>query len=369
MESNIKYWVWLSTIAGLGSRKYMKIINKYGDPEVLWNLTYAELKNLAFIPKAVVNQILDTKIKDEVDRHMERIYKNNIKVLTINDDIYPIFLKNIHDPPMVIYVKGNLIQNEKAVAVVGSRVATPYGLKMAEAISRELTKCGITVISGMARGVDSSAHIGALNSGGRTIAVLGCGLDKAYPPENDKLMKRIEETGTVISEYVPGVVPLPQNFPARNRIISGISMGVVVIEANEKSGSLITADFALEQGREVFAVPGNLSSPNSIGTNKLIKDGAKIVTCIEDILEEINVFRNTAINIFEQKELEKARIFKDLDPDERILAECLFNQPMHIDAIIEKSGLEIKTINAILVMLELKGCIDQLPGKIFKYRE
>lgn len=369
MACDIKYWVWLNTIPGLGSKRFTQLINKYGEPKVIWDLPDEELKRSSFIPSVIINQIINQKIKNEVDEHMERIYKNNIKVLTINDDLYPAFLKNIHDPPIVIYVKGTLIKEEKAVAVVGSRSASSYGLKMAEIISSELAKCDITVISGMARGIDSSAHIGALKSGGRTIAVLGCGLDITYPPENYKLMRRIEESGCVLSEYVPGVAPFSQNFPARNRIISGISMGVVVIEANEKSGSLITADFALEQGREVFAVPGNLSSPNSIGTNKLIKDGAKIVTCIEDILEEINVFRNTTINIFEQKELEKARIFKDLDPDERILAECLFSEPMHIDAIIEKSGLGIKTINAILVMLELKGCIDQLPGKIFKYRE
>jgi DNA processing protein len=365
--SNVKYWVWLSTITGLGSRKYTQLIEKFGDPEVIWNLTKGELEKIDFIPKVIINNIIDPKFKNSINEHMERIYKNNIKIFTIKDDLYPVFLKNIHDPPIVIYVKGTLKLNEKAIAVVGSRKATPYGLKMAEIISCELTKCGITVISGMARGIDSSAHSGALASGGRTIAVLGCGLDKAYPPENDKLMKRIEEAGAVISEYVPGVKPLAQNFPARNRIISGISMGVVVIEANEKSGSLITAEFALEQGREVFALPGNVNSAFSIGTNKLIRDGAKIVTGIEDILEEVNVFRSSAMNIFEHKEIEKVRLLKSLEPDERRLAECLSEEPLHIDVLVEKSGLEIRTVNAILVMLELKGIIDQLPGKMFKF--
>lgn len=369
MTKNIKYWIWLNTIIGLGSRKYQQIIDRFGDPESLWKLPDEEMKKLTFIPKSIINQLIDRKIKAEVDEHLERIYKNNIKVLTINDDLYPAYLKKIYNPPIVIYLKGTLIENEKAIAVVGSRVATPYGLKMAETISYELSKCGITVISGMARGVDSKAHIGALNSGGRTIAVLGCGLDTAYPPENDKLMKRIEETGAVISEYVPGVMPFPQNFPARNRIISGISMGVVVIEANEKSGSLITADFALEQGREVFAVPGNVNSLYSKGTNKLIRDGAKIVTCIDDILEEVNVFRNTSMSSFDQKVSQLDSIFRYLDADEKIIAECLYNEEMHINTLAKKSGMEIKNINAILVMLELKGVVDQLPGKIFKFRE
>jgi DNA processing protein len=182
-------------------------------------------------------------------------------------------------------------------------------------------------------------------------------------------MKRIIESGAVISEYVPGVLPFPQNFPARNRIISGISMGVVVIEANEKSGSLITAEFALEQGREVFALPGNVNSANSIGTNKLIRDGAKIVTCVEDILEELNVFTGSTINFFEPKDVGKERMLKNLDTDERTLVECLRAEPMHIDKLVEKSGLQIKTINAILVMLELKGIINQLPGKMFKFME
>ena len=366
MTTNIKYWVWLSMIAGLGSRKNMELIKRYGDPEAVWYLEKSELEKLNFLPKAVILQMVDEKFKYNVDVHLERIYKNDIKVVTFKNDLYPVFLKDIHDPPIVIYVKGTIKPEEKAIAIVGSRKATPYGLQMAKVISRELCKCGITVISGMARGIDSYAHLGALDAGGRTIAVLGCGLDKAYPPENDKMMNRIIETGAVISEYVPGVMPIPQNFPARNRIISGISMGVVVIEANEKSGSLITADFALEQGREVFALPGNVSSTNSVGTNKLIRDGAKIVTCVEDILEEVHIFRSSKINIFDQKDMEKERMFRNLEPDERILAACLQEEPLHIDRIVEKSGLETKTVNAILIMLELKGILNQLPGKVFK---
>lgn len=369
MKKDLKYWIWLSSINGLGPRKCMQLMKLFGEPKNIWEISSDELKNMKIVPKAIINQLIDLKIKAGVEDILEKMYKSNIQAITINEEEYPNYLKNIHDPPIVLYVKGRLLKEDKAVAVVGSRKASSYGLKMAETISYELSKCGITVVSGMAKGIDSSAHLGALRAAGRTIAVLGCGLDKIYPVENKELMSKIYETGAVISEYIPGTPPMPQNFPARNRIISGISKGVVVIEANEKSGSLITADFALEQGREVFAVPGNVNSFTSKGTNKLIRDGAKIVTCIEDVLEEINIFRSAEYNVFEQKELEKGRFLTGLNSEERKLAESLFSEPLHVDKIATDTGISIQNVNAILVMLELQGIIEQLPGKIFKIRE
>ena len=287
----------------------------------------------------------------------------------MEDELYPAYLKNIYDPPLVLYMKGTIQEEEKYLAVVGSRRATSYGLDMAKKISRELAECGITVVSGMARGVDSFAHMGALEVKGRTIAVLGCGLDIVYPYENKKLMENIIESGACLSEYLPGTTPVPGNFPARNRIISGISLGVVVIEAGERSGSLITANFALEQGREVFALPGNVNSIKSTGTNKLIKEGAKIVTGIDDILEELNIYfieENTKVSF--NKNLQDERILRGLDNDEKKVVECLKLESMHIDNIARKTGFGIQLVNSILVMLELKGVVEQLPGKIFKLK-
>jgi DNA processing protein len=266
-------------------------------------------------------------------------------------------------------MKGNIEKDEKFLAIVGSRRASSYGIRMAQTIATELSKYGITVVSGMARGVDSYAHRGAIDAGGRTIAVLGCGLDIVYPSENKKLMENIISSGACISEYLPGTTPIPGNFPARNRIISGISLGVIVIEAGERSGSLITANFALEQGREVFALPGNVNNYNSTGTNKLIKEGAKMVTGIDDILEEINIsFTEEKVKDFFSQRFKGGELLKGLDDDEKKVAECLKLEPLHIDVIARKTGLSIALINSILIMLELKGVVEQLPGKIFKLK-
>lgn len=284
------YWVWLNSIPNIGPRKGKQLLDHFRDPENIWNAAEAEFKCLHFLDRDDSNQILNSDIRAKTKELICSINKAGIKVITLVDDLYPEYLKNIYDPPLLLYLKGNLVKNEKAVAVVGSRRATAYGQKMAGVLAQELAMNGITVVSGMARGIDSYAHKSALDANGRTIAVTGCGLDIVYPPENRRLAEIIAAKGAVISEYMPGIQPMPHNFPARNRIISGISLGVVVIEASEKSGSLITVNMALEQGRDVFAVPGNVTSMNSRGTNKLIKDGAKLVTGIDDILEELSIF-------------------------------------------------------------------------------
>lgn len=370
MSEKLKYWIWLNSIPKVGAVKCKQLLNHFGQPENVWDASYAELQKLPFLSVQIAGLITDPKYKEEVLLKLKTVNDLDIKIITINDALYPYYLKNIHDPPIILYVKGNMINEEKSVAVVGSRRATSYGLRMAETISYELAKLGITVVSGMARGIDTYAHNGALRAGGRTIAVLGCGLDIVYPSENKALMDKITETGAVVSEYPPGTQPIPGNFPARNRIISGISQGVVVIEAGERSGSLITAGFALDQGREVFAVPGNINSFASVGTNKLIKDGAKIVTDIEDILEELRVFNFSGVNVgIEKKDAYDESRFKGLDSDERRLVEYLKTEPLHIDVLVNKSGLSVKVVNSILVMLELKGVIEQIPGKMFKIKE
>jgi DNA processing protein len=283
---NLKYWVWLSSIDGIGPKKFTQLVECFGSPLHVWNASDQDLRRIGLADKQV-QAILSDNARQNIDHIMNKINQLGIKVITTLDSQYPIALKSIDDPPPVLYVRGSFEKaDDRAVAVVGSRNITQYGIRMAKEISFELARRGITVVSGMARGVDTCAHRGVLEAEGRTIAVLGCGVDIAYPPENKNLIEQVSKSGAVVSEYVVGKAPLAMNFPARNRIISGLSMGVIVIEAGEKSGALITVDFAIEQGREVFAIPGNAKSPVSIGTNRLIREGAKMVTCVDDVLEE-----------------------------------------------------------------------------------
>jgi len=359
------YWIWLSSLTRISPKKCKQLIDYFGNPENIWNAKEKELKILPFITKTNYEELIDPKKKLNSEKIFNTVNRLGIKIITIKDSNYPAFLKNIYDPPVVLYVRGSIIADENYVAVVGSRKATPYGLRTAEDISCKLTKYGITVVSGMARGIDSSVHKGAVKYGGRTVAVLGCGVDISYPAENESLMEKIISSGAVISEFVPGTPPLSRNFPLRNRIISGMSLGVVVIEAGERSGSLITAELALEQGREVFAVPGNINSSNSLGTNKLIKDGAKMVTSVDDILEEIRIFINVDNNYYVSNKVDDKLNFFGLDSDEKKIVKCLMHEPMHIDSLAHMCGLSSQAINALLLMMELKGIIEQMPGKIF----
>ncbi len=368
MLDNYKYWVWLGSIPGIGAVKSKKLLEYFEDPYNIFTAKEIDLATQSFLTRLDVANLLKKEYKENLNKHIENINANDIKIISIKDENYPEYLKDIYDPPLILYIKGNIYKEEKYLAVVGSRRATSYGLNMAEVVSRELSRCGITVVSGMARGIDTYAHKGVISTSGRTIAVLGCGLDIVYPYENKKLMENIVINGACVSEFLPGTKPLAGNFPARNRIISGISMGVIVIEAGERSGSLITANFALEQGREVFALPGNVNSLNSTGTNKLIKEGAKMVTSIEDILEEIGAyFSDDKKDSFTNK-LKDDKLLNGLDKDEVKIVECLKLEPTHIDIIANKTGLNIKVVNSLVVMLELKGIIEQVPGKIYKLK-
>ena len=282
---NKKYWVWFSLVQKLGSRRKQKLLKKYKTPEKIYQLTKEELEKIDGIGERIAENILDSNVRKRVDLHIKYMEKNHIEIVSINEKEYPENLKQIYDPPISLYIRGNKeILNQKNMAIVGCRNCSEYGKKATKYFAYQLAKDKFNIVSGLARGVDSYAHLATLCAKGKTIAVLGNGLDQIYPKENISLANEIlKNGGAIISEYPLGTKPEKMNFPARNRIISGMSNGVIVVEAKEKSGSLITADFALEQGREVYAVPGNINSVNSVGTNFLIKQGAKIVTHYSDI--------------------------------------------------------------------------------------
>mgnify|MGYP004469934129 FL=1 len=285
--------MWLSLIKGLGSRKKLELLQEYGNPKKIYNLTESELLKVRGIGKELAKKILDKNIKKQIYKHIKYMQKYKIDIISINDKKYPQILKQIYDPPISLYIKGNIeILNEKNIAIVGSRNSSKYGEEAAKYFAYNLSAKGINIISGLARGIDTYAHIGNLGAMmhngndicGKTIAVVGNGIDIIYPKENKYLEEKIIKSGgCIISEYPLGTKPEKFNFPARNRIISGLSKGVLVIEARAKSGTLITIDFALQQGRDVYVVPGNINSVNSVGTNDLIKQGAKLVTRVEEI--------------------------------------------------------------------------------------
>lgn len=307
MEEEKRYWIWFSLIKGLGLKRKKQLLEIYKTPEKIYTLNKNDLLKIKGIGNETINNILDKKIRKEVDKHISYMLKNNINIISIQDKEYPNNLKEIYDFPISLYIKGNKeILNNKNIAIIGCREASDYGKKAAKYFGYNLAKEGINIVSGLAKGVDSYSHIGNLcalieesypqnNSYpqadklikcGKPIAVVGNGLDMVYPAENKKLEKKIIELGgCIISEYPLGTKPSKMSFPARNRIISGISNAVLVIEAKEKSGTLITVDFALEQGRDVFVVPGNINSINSVGTNDLIKQGASLVTNFKEILK------------------------------------------------------------------------------------
>lgn len=294
-----------------------------------------------------------------------------IKKITLSDSGYPELLKNIHKPPKVLYVNGSFEKEDKiAVAIVGSRRASRYGLETSERLGYELALRGVTIVSGMARGIDSAAHKGALRAKGRTIAVMGSGHDYIYPPENKDLYKQIAQSGAVVSEFENDIAPLAQNFPIRNRIISGLGLGLVVVEAAKNSGALITADFALEQGREIFAVPGNVSSLTSAGAHDLINDGAKLVQTADDIIEELSLHeieplsgKDKASKDLSISKKTKAYIYNSLTEDERKIYKVLSGEPLYIDDVVKESGVEITKASKVLLNLEIKKIIKVLPGK------
>ncbi len=352
--TNKRYWLGFNLIPGVGPAKFRRLLDYFGDLETAWEANAVDL-TAAGLDRRTVNAILARRPKISPETEVEGLERYKVKALTWDDAAYPARLKEIYDPPPVIYVRGTLAtEDEWAIAVVGTRRASVYGREATDRIVCSLASNGITIVSGLARGIDSVAHRAALDVGGRTIAVQACGLDMVYPADHLKLAQSITERGALISEFPLGSRPKSENFPRRNRIMSGLSLGVLVVEAGETSGALITARLALEQNREVFAVPGSILSPTSRGTNRLIQEGAKLVSDAEDILEELNLTTAT-------QQLEMRIVFQ-VDDTERLLLKHLSAEPTHIDDIGRRSGLPISTVSSNLAMMELKGMVRQVGG-------
>lgn len=351
------YLIWLNSIYGIGHRTIEQFMNYFGSLENIWTAPVSEIYNFPKLRKKVADRLIETRNKEFLDKYKEKLLLRDIKCMIKSDESYPEILKNIKTSPYILYMKGTIKEEDhNALAIVGSRNCTSYGKNIAYKFAKELAEYGITIISGMAYGIDSAAHRGALDGGGRTIAVLGSGVDICYPKSNYNLMREIIEKGAVVSEYPLGTEPTSGNFPRRNRIISGFSKGVLVVEAGLKSGSLITIDYALDQGKDVFAIPGNINCSVSKGTNKLIKEGAKPVTSVEDILEEYNI---------QKRSYNVDSIYKNLSDSEKSVMEIIEKkQPIHIDMLSSILYLDPATVNSLITILEIKDLIEQLPGKI-----
>lgn len=358
--SEIRDWIGLSLVPDVGPKRFVLLLNHFGSPKEVFSSSLKELEKIPDIGRAVAQNIKNFKLWDEVEKQSLRVGKEGIRFITLKSPEYPLNLKNIYDPPPYLFLKGEIKkEDQKALAIVGTRTPSSYGKLIAEKISRDLAERGITIISGFARGIDSISHHYALETEGRTIGVLGSGLDVIYPAENKKLAQRMEKNGALISEFLLGTQPEGTNFPKRNRLISGLSLGVIIIEAGNKSGALITAKLALEQGREVFAIPGNISSKKSEGTNWLIKKGAVLVARSEDILEELKGFLSE-----DEKELKREKSFT-LSEKEQKIYQLLSTEPAHIDRIAKESELSTPQTLSLLLNLELKGIVRQLSGKNF----
>ncbi|MDQ1317184.1 MAG: DNA-protecting protein DprA [Candidatus Poribacteria bacterium] len=364
-SEDTKDWIILNMIPSVGSSTFRRLVKFFGSPSAVLAASLRELSMVRGVTPSVCQNIIDHRDNIQVDRELDLINQHNCKLITITDENYPSSLKAIYDPPPILYVKGNLLPADSyAISVVGTRNATTYGIKVAEQLSSQLASKGITIVSGMAYGIDTFAHKGALNAKGRTIAVMGCGLDIIYPAENSSLFEKIVSSGAVISELPMGTKPHRGMFPRRNRIISGMSLGTLVVEASKRSGAMITVDCALEQGREVFAVPGQIFSDTSKGTNELIKQGAKLVDSVEDILNELPSYTFQSSEN-ESLKNEDALIESQLSQEESAIWKVINSSPIHIDDISKRSALPIYKVSSTLVMLELKGLIQQLAGKMF----
>jgi DNA processing protein len=400
--ASLKYWVWLSTLPGVGAMTAGRLLHRFGSPEQVFFADEQDYRELPGLSKSDMEALCNKSLYT-ASKTLEDCAELGFRVMTYNDGEYPSRLRNISDPPPVLYVRGRLpvLDEEAAIAVVGSRSCTPYGIKAAEKMGYELSRHGCLVVSGLARGIDTAAAKGALRAGGRVIGVLGTGLDIVYPPENKQLFDDVAATGAILSEYPPGAPASPDHFPQRNRIMSGISVGVTVIEAPLKSGALITAAHALEQGRDVFALPGNVDSPASEGSNQLLREGAFFVTCGREIAEEYTRLFPDKIQterrkvpldpvqaeklvdslsaVSRQKPTKKeidnknsveyidlVKLKEQVSDDEFKVLSALGPKTKHIDEIIAESGLAAAAVLPALTMLELGGYIEQSAGKHFR---
>jgi DNA processing protein len=353
-EKDLAYWIGFNKVSGIGAARLRALLDYFGDLQTAWQASAHDLQQAGLDRRSVAN-LLQARQAVDLESEVGQVQRWGAHVLTWDSPDYPPNLRQIYNPPPVLYVRGRIeTRDEWAVAIVGTRRASVYGKEAARMLGGEMARAGVTVVSGMARGIDTVAHRSCLDAGGRTIAVLGCGIDIAYPRENARLAQEIAERGAIVSEYALGTQPEASNFPPRNRIISGLSLGTVVVEAGLGSGALITADFAAEQGRDVFSVPGNIFARASGGTNQLIQQGAKLVMNAAQVLEELNLSM-----VSEQAQ---ARALIPENETETQLLERLSADPLHVDELGRAVGLPIAQVSSALALMELKGMVRQVSG-------
>lgn len=375
--SQMKDWISLNMTPGVGPRAATKLLERFGSADAVFHARRTELESLRIKPETI-ESIISREMHDKAETELERLKQLGGDVLILDDGSYPAMLREIADPPITLYVRGDwqACLDQPCVAVIGSRMCSTYGENASEMLARDLASRGICIVSGLARGIDTAAHRGAIRGGGRTIAVLGTGIDNVYPKENARLVAEILESGgAVVSQFPLGTPPLKDNFPYRNRIISGLSLGVLIVEASERSGSLITARLAMEQNREVMAVPGNITSRNSFGTNYLIKSGAKLVQQWQDVVAELPSEISAAIlppkvektdgEKKSQPELEPAGMNEN---ERKVWSLLSADEPVHIDNLLTASALSFGDLNAVLVGLDIRDLIRVLPGKYYARR-
>ncbi|OGQ90391.1 MAG: DNA protecting protein DprA [Desulfobacula sp. RIFOXYA12_FULL_46_16] len=365
-------WFVLREIPFLGNTLYKKLIDRFQSPETVLTASKAEFESIGKISTKTLYGLLHHKLfMEQAKIELEQIFKNHIHIVTLNDAFYPVLLKQIQDPPPFLTYYGTLDNESPCVSIVGSRTATSYGLSTSENLSFKLASKGFQIVSGLARGIDAMAHKGALRAKGKTIAVLGSGLKKIYPKENESLFHEIAETGTIFSEFKVNADPIPGHFPVRNRIIAGLSCGSIVVEAAKRSGSLITARLASEYNREVFAVPGSIKSKKSEGTHSLLKQGAKLVETEMDIIDEFHHFIHKKKETLSQVPLESSESgsYPGRIQDRPRILNFLEPYPVHIDIIIEKSGMKSSEVASQLLDLELEGLVNRHQGNCYSISE
>lgn len=355
-QSELKYFNAFNLFPEIGAIRFKKLLSYFPNIETAWQASFQEFRQAGLDEKTSL-KICDGRNKINPDKEFEKLLEQGIGILTIQDKLYPKILKEIHDPPAILYMKGQFKpEDDFCLAIIGTRKPTSYGTQTVVDLTHKLSTAGLTIVSGLARGIDTFAHKACLEAGGRTIAVIGSGIDQpsVYPQTNKKLAEQISENGAVISEYPIGTQAMPYHFPARNRIISGLSLGTLVIEAAQKSGTFLTANHALNQNRQVFAVPGPIYSHNSIGPNNLIKMGAKLVSEAQDVLEELNL--SSAI-----KYKEARKIIPD-NYEEKLILDILSDESIHIDKIISATKLDTAAVSSALTIMEMKGKVRNLGG-------
>ena len=369
-SESLRFWLLLREVRGVGDATFCRLVQLLGSPESVLSSSLERLMEVGRVDAVLARAIRqgpDQSSRESIEKELKKLKQLRLSVITFQDEIYPPRLKTISDPPPLLYISGLLNRaDHQAVAVVGSRKATASGRHLTEELSRDLAHLGVTVVSGLARGIDAAAHRGALTAGGRTVAVVGCGVDRTYPPEHHTLRKQIESNGAVVGELPLGSFPHGHHFPRRNRIISGMCMGVIVTEATINRGSLITARLAADQGREVFAVPGFVKAETSRGPNGLIKQGAKLVENVDDVLEELlpQLDAETRERLVKRAAREATTPGRP-DEKEAVVYNLLSWEAVHIDDLIEKTELSAADVSSSLLSMELKGLLRRLPGHFY----